>query len=278
MLRLIVDHRNRQRFGDQPAPGLRSTRPGTPPKSLVSPQTAGAVPRKGLLLRLALRRLAVTALLAPVAAIGVSTMIASPAEAAPAKSHPGGHWKPGHGHWKQGPGRPFPGQPFPGQPFPGQPFPGQPFPGQPVPTTPAPVTPAPVTPAPGDSSGQGLEAEINRLINDKRTGNGCEALTANDQLTAAARDHSAWMAQNGTLSHTGKDGSTFVIRAKAAGYAQPSAENIAMGYRSAAEVVDGWMNSSGHRANILNCQSKTVGVGVANAADGTPYYTQVFGY
>jgi uncharacterized protein YkwD len=234
-------------------------------------------------LRLALRRLAVTALLAPVAAIGVSTMIASPAEAAPAKSHPGGHWKPGHGHWKQGPGRPFPGQPFPGQPFPGQPLPGQPFPGQPVPTTPAPttpapVTPAPVTPAPGDSSGQGLEAEINRLINDKRTGNGCEALTANDQLTAAARDHSAWMAQNGTLSHTGKDGSTFVIRAKAAGYAQPSAENIAMGYRSAAEVVDGWMNSAGHRANILNCQSKTVGVGVANAADGTPYYTQVFGY
>jgi uncharacterized protein YkwD len=257
-------------------------------------------------LRLALRRLAVTALLAPVAAIGVSTMIANPAEAAPAKSHPGGHWKPGpgkHGHWKQGPGRRGPVWPVPGQPFPGQPFPGQPFPGQPAipapdvpapvtvipdpttpePTTPAPVTPeptapAPVTPAPGDSTEQGPAAEINRLINDQRTGNGCEALTVNDQLATAARDHSAWMAQTGTFSHTGKDGSTFVVRARAAGYAQPSAENIAMGYRTAAEVVDGWMNSAGHRANILNCQSKTVGVGIANAADGTPYYTQVFGY
>jgi uncharacterized protein YkwD len=253
-------------------------------------------------LRLALRRLAVTALLAPVAAIGVSTMIANPAEAAPAKSHPGGgQGKPGpvrHGHGKPGPGRggpvwPFPGQPFPGRPFPGLPFPGQPAvpapdvptpvtvipdPATPAPETPAPVTPAPERPAPGDSSEPGLAAEINRLINDQRTGNGCEALTVNDQLTAAARDHSAWMAQTGTFSHTGKDGSTFVTRARAAGYAQPSAENIAMGYRTAAQVVDGWMNSAGHRANILNCQSKTVGVGIANAADGTPYYTQDFGY
>jgi uncharacterized protein YkwD len=273
-------------------------------------------------LRLALRRLAVTALFAPVAAFGVTTMIASPAEAAPAESHPGGHWKPGpgnHGHWKgpggRGPswptpgrylpGQPFPGQPYPGQYFPGQPFPGQPYPGQPVagqpfpgepmpgqplpaePTTPAPTTPAPATPAPdmpapatpapGDSTGQTLEGEINRLVNDQRTGNGCEALTVNDQLATAARDHSAWMAETGTLSHTGKDGSTFVMRAQAAGYAQPSAENIAMGYRTAAEVVDGWMNSAGHRANILNCESTTVGVGIANTADGTPYYTQVFG-
>ncbi|GIF43459.1 CAP domain-containing protein [Actinoplanes xinjiangensis] len=268
-------------------------------------------------MRLALRRLAVTALFAPVAAFGVTTMIASPAEAAPAESHPGGHWKPGpgnHGHWKGSggrgpswptpgrylPGQPFPGQPYPGQHFPGQPFPGQPYPGQPVggqpfpgepmpgqplpaePTTPAPATPAPdmpapATPAPGDSTGQTLEGEINRLVNDQRTGNGCEVLTVNDQLATAARDHSAWMAETGTLSHTGKDGSTFVMRAQAAGYAQPSAENIAMGYRTAAEVVDGWMNSAGHRANILNCESTTVGVGIANTADGTPYYTQVFG-
>ncbi len=86
------------------------------------------------------------------------------------------------------------------------------------------------------------------------------------------------MARTGTLSHTGDGGSTFVTRAKAAGYAQPSAENIAMGYRSTKEVVDGWMNSSGHRTNILNCRSTTAGVGVAFTADGTPYYTQVFGY
>jgi uncharacterized protein YkwD len=160
--------------------------------------------------------------------------------------------------------------------MPGQPMPGQPAPEQPA--VPAPAAPAPATPPPGESTDQGLPAEINRLINEQRTTNGCGALTVNDQLTAAAHDHSAWMAQSGTLSHTGSGGSTFVTRAQAAGYAQPSAENIAMGYRTAAEVVDGWMTSSGHRANILNCQSKTVGVAVVNAADGTPYYTQDFGY
>ncbi|MBO3740117.1 CAP domain-containing protein, partial [Actinoplanes flavus] len=58
----------------------------------------------------------------------------------------------------------------------------------------------------------------------------------------------------------------------------PSSENIAYGYRTATDVVTGWMNSPGHRANILNCKSKTVGVGVAYATDGTPYYTQDFGY
>jgi uncharacterized protein YkwD len=142
------------------------------------------------------------------------------------------------------------------------------------PTTPAPTTPAP---APSDSADQALQGEVNRLVDVQRTSNGCTALTVNDQLTTAARGHSAWMAQSGTLSHTGDGGSTFVTRANAAGYAQPSAENIAMGYRTAAEVVDGWMGSSGHRANILNCESTTVGVGVAYAADGTPYYTQVFG-
>ena len=55
-------------------------------------------------------------------------------------------------------------------------------------------------------------------------------------------------------------------------------ENIAWGYRSASEVVDAWMDSPGHRANILNCGAKSIGAGVAWAKDGTPYYTQVFGW
>ncbi|MEU4160520.1 CAP domain-containing protein [Actinoplanes sp. NPDC026670] len=247
-------------------------------------------------MRQLLRRLAVTAVLAPVAAIGVTTMFASQAEAAPAKSHPwpgqdGQHGPGHHGGWKHrgpawpGPQMPFPGMPAPEMPYPGMPAPEMPFPGMPAPEMPAPEMPAPATPAPempapapGDATDQGVVAEINRLINEQRASNKCEALTVNDQLTAAASGHSAWMAQNGTLSHTGDGGSTFVTRAQAAGYAQPSAENIAMGYRTAAEVVDGWMNSPGHRANIVNCKSKTVGVAVADTADGTPYYTQVFGY
>jgi uncharacterized protein YkwD len=57
----------------------------------------------------------------------------------------------------------------------------------------------------------------------------------------------------------------------------PSAENIAWGYRTPPEVVTGWMNSPGHRANIVNRSSVAVGVGMVRAADGSPYWTQDFG-
>lgn len=238
-----------------------------------------------------------TALLTPVAAIGATTMIASSAEAAPAKPGPtqpdygqygswygsgnydsgrygSGNYDSGrYGSWNPGPVKRSPSWPAPTKPAPTKPAPSQPAPSQPAPTTPAPGN---TTPA--KSSEQALQDEINRLINVERGKNGCSALTVNAQLTQAARDHSAWMAQTGTFSHTGSGGSSFVDRAKAAGYAQPSAENIAYGYRTASEVVNGWMNSSGHRANIVNCKSKTVGVGVVLKADGTPYYTQDFGY
>jgi uncharacterized protein YkwD len=123
-----------------------------------------------------------------------------------------------------------------------------------------------------------LQADITRLTNVQRTRNGCPALTVNAQLVAAAAGHSAWMAQTGTFSHTGPAGSTFATRARAAGFARPSAENIAWGYRSATEVVNAWMKSPGHRANILNCKSRSVGVGAAFNAAGNAYYTQVFGF
>ncbi|GLW35750.1 CAP domain-containing protein [Actinoplanes regularis] len=228
-----------------------------------------------------LRRLAVTALIAPIAAVGATMMIASPAKAAPAQSgaaQPGswdpgswltGSWNPGsgkYGSWNPGSWLTGPGGRGPSWSTPSQPTPSQPTPSRPTPS------------APAGSSEQAVQTEINRLVNVQRTSNGCAALTVNDQLTAAARGHSAWMAQTGTMSHTGSGGSTFSDRVKAAGYAQPSAENVAMGQRTAAEVVNGWMNSSGHRKNILNCQSKAVGVGVVHAANGTPYYTQDFGY
>jgi uncharacterized protein YkwD len=80
------------------------------------------------------------------------------------------------------------------------------------------------------------------------------------------------------FDHTGSDGSNFVQRESAAGYTTgASAENIAWGYRTPQEVVTGWMNSAGHRANILNCSSIAVGVGVAYASDGAIYWTQNFG-
>lgn len=130
----------------------------------------------------------------------------------------------------------------------------------------------------GDASEQALETAVNRLVDVERGRAGCAPLKTSEQLITAARAHSAWMAQTGKFSHLGSGGSTFVTRVEATGYRQPSGENIAWGYRSASAVVDGWMNSPGHRANILNCRSKAVGVGVAHDADGTPYYTQDFGY
>lgn len=86
------------------------------------------------------------------------------------------------------------------------------------------------------------------------------------------------MGRTGEFSHTGRGGSNFITRSKAAGYARPSAENIAWGYRSAEDVVDAWMRSPGHRENILNCRSKTVGVGAVYSQSGAPYYTQDFGF
>lgn len=136
----------------------------------------------------------------------------------------------------------------------------------------------PAEAAPAKTSETVLQNEINHLINVQRAAYGCAALTADARLTEAAREHSAWMAGTGEFSHTGHGGSNFVARANAAGYAKPSAENIAWGYRTAAQVVDGWMKSPGHRTNILNCESRTVGVGAVYATSGTPYYTQNFGY
>ncbi|MEV0561630.1 CAP domain-containing protein [Dactylosporangium sp. NPDC050588] len=150
-------------------------------------------------------------------------------------------------------------------------------------TTPAkkPVTTpatAPTTPVTKPVESSSLESEVVTLTNNYRKANGCGALRIDSRLVAAARNHSTDMVTNNFFSHTGSNGSTFVQREVAAGYTTgASAENIAWGYRSPQEVVTGWINSEGHRANILNCSSVAVGVGLAYKADGTPYWTQDFG-
>jgi uncharacterized protein YkwD len=121
------------------------------------------------------------------------------------------------------------------------------------------------------------EDEVATLTNRERAKAGCGALRVDARLHAAARGHSEDMARHNTMSHTGSDGSSPWDRAERAGYTQPMAENVAAGYRTAADVVRGWMNSDGHRANILNCEAKAIGVGLAYSKDGTPYWTQLFG-
>ncbi|MGX6606459.1 CAP domain-containing protein [Micromonosporaceae bacterium Da 78-11] len=137
---------------------------------------------------------------------------------------------------------------------------------------------SPAEAATAKASEQTLQADIITLTNVQRAAAGCAAVTADEQLTTAAREHSTWMAQTGTFSHVGSAGSSFVNRVEAAGFAHPASENIAWGYRTAAALVDAWMNSSEHRANMLNCSSTTVGVGAVYSAGGAPYYTQEFGY
>jgi uncharacterized protein YkwD len=129
----------------------------------------------------------------------------------------------------------------------------------------------------GSQPGGGTEAQVLALVNKERAAGGCSPVTANDRLTRAADDYSDVMASSGVMSHTGPDGSTMTTRVEAAGYEWSTlGENIARGQADAASVMKSWMNSPGHRANILNCSFKELGVGV-HFGDGGPWWTQNFG-
>ncbi len=128
----------------------------------------------------------------------------------------------------------------------------------------------PTVPAPADIITQLLDAH-----NRHRAQHRIPALTINVKLTAAAQKHAQWMFNNRNMSHTGANGSSFADRIRAEGYNfRTGGENIAAGYKSVEAVMDGWMKSQGHRANILNHNYKEVGLGVVNnywCADfGTP--------
>ncbi|HET8660754.1 MAG TPA: CAP domain-containing protein [Micromonosporaceae bacterium] len=135
-------------------------------------------------------------------------------------------------------------------------------------------TPAPVR---SRSRIEVVEDEVVVIVNRERQARGCGPVRVDDRLRAAAGAHSADMAAHERMSHTGSDGSSPWERARRAGYAYPMSENVAYGYGTAAEVMRGWMESPGHRANILNCDARAVGVGLAYSGGGTAYWAQVFG-
>lgn len=122
------------------------------------------------------------------------------------------------------------------------------------------------------------------LTNQFRAQNGLSALKLNLELNAAAQGHSEDMANQDYFDHIGKDGSKPWDRAKLVGYeANTMAENIAAGYTTPEAVVEGWKNSSGHRANMLNASFTELGVGYFYLANDTgsvnynAYWTQLFG-
>ncbi len=161
--------------------------------------------------------------------------------------------------------------------------------GDPVPsdagTEPAPsVTPAPTSgpaaasapasaaPAsPGTITAEGA-AVVDRT-NAERAAAGCGPLVVDERLTAAAQLHSEDMLAQGYFDHTSLDGRSPWDRAKTQGYPNPGAENIAKGQATAEDVVRAWMDSPGHRANILNCDLREIGVGHADRV-----WTQLFGW
>jgi len=146
------------------------------------------------------------------------------------------------------------------------------------PTTPPPPPPAPA-PAPAPAApapDPGVEGEVVALVNAERATAGCGPVASDAGLAGVARAHSADMRDRGYFSHTTPDGLSPWDRAAAAGVAGASAENIAQGYPDAASVVAGWMDSPGHRANILDCSNTRLGVGVAQGPGG-PWWTQLFG-
>ncbi|MER7011886.1 CAP domain-containing protein [Saccharopolyspora sp. NPDC000359] len=126
--------------------------------------------------------------------------------------------------------------------------------------------------APAAMASSSVEDEVAALVNKARADAGCGAVKVDPRLTKAASNHSADMAARSYLDHTNPDGVTFNQRIKKAGHPSPGAENIAQGYQTADQVMDGWLKSEGHKANILNCSMKTMGVAVNG-----DYWTQDFG-
>ena len=125
-----------------------------------------------------------------------------------------------------------------------------------------------------DATTTDFEEEVVRLVNEIRSEYGLNKLTSNWQLSRVARYKSQDMHDNKYFSHQSPIyGTPFEMMKNFGIQYNTAGENIAKGYASPKAVVDGWMNSSGHRANILGASYKQIGVGYVS--DGS-YWTQMF--
>lgn len=139
------------------------------------------------------------------------------------------------------------------------------------------VTPTAKPTAAPSTTEAAMEKEVLALVNKVRAENGLSALTWADDLANVARAHSRDMINRNFFSHTNPDGLSPFDRLKNSGISyKTAAENIAYGQKTAEAVMNSWMNSSGHRANILNKNVKEIGIGAVKNSSGTIYWTQVF--
>ncbi|HIT91005.1 MAG TPA: hypothetical protein IAC41_11395 [Candidatus Merdenecus merdavium] len=156
-----------------------------------------------------------------------------------------------------------------------------------VPETPKPETPetpeqeVPETESPEteeeSNADRTFAEQVVKLVNEERSKRGLSPLTLDRNIEAAALVRAK--ETETSFSHTRPNGSSFSTALKEQGITYMGAgENIAYGQRTPEEVMEGWMNSDGHRANILNASFTKIGVGYYQNSNGTNYWTQLFTY
>ncbi|MFD8706073.1 CAP domain-containing protein [Kitasatospora sp. NPDC059648] len=138
------------------------------------------------------------------------------------------------------------------------------------------ATAAPPAAPAGGGPNASYAQQVVDLVNGERAKAGCGPVSAEPRLASAAQSHSDDMADRNYFDHASPEGYHADHRIEATGYRWSTwGENIARGQKDPAAVMDAWMNSPGHRANILNCSFTQLGVGVRTGANG-PWWTQVF--
>ena len=143
-----------------------------------------------------------------------------------------------------------------------------------------PDTDQPEEELPGGDADQDSEAlsfarQVAELVNEERARNGLSPLTVHTGAEKAAAVRAREIQTS--FSHTRPNGSSFSTALTEAGASfAVSGENIAYGQKTPAQVMEAWMNSAGHRANILNPSFRQIGVGYAESASGIGYWTQLF--
>ena len=128
---------------------------------------------------------------------------------------------------------------------------------------------------PSDENQDEAVGAVLKLVNEERAKAGLPALTLHAGATRAAQQRAGEIETS--FSHTRPDGSNFTTALTAAGVSYRAAgENIAYGQKSAKQVMQDWMNSAGHRANIMNANYSSIGIGHYKNAAGVDYWTQLF--
>ncbi|MCB2293699.1 CAP domain-containing protein [Clostridium algoriphilum] len=144
-------------------------------------------------------------------------------------------------------------------------------------TNPNKISPSQIIKVPSLNEATTLEGQVVVLVNKERAKVGLAPLKANWELSRVARYKSQDMIDKNYFSHTSPTyGSPFDMMKNFGVKYMSAGENIAYGQPTPTSVMTGWMNSAGHKANILSENYTEIGVGVAKKSDGTIYWTQQF--